>query len=130
MENERTPGPAKRQRPKRRRARGHTKQPDGTPVVRLDIYASLEGAAAREAPPALESRSHVAELDERERALAGREQALAEREAKVRVELDFREDELEVLEQALAEQETRLARKESELAAYVGQLQGRLTVVR
>src|SRR6478735_9073433 len=88
-----------RPRPKRRRSRGHT--PDSTPVARLDIYASSEGATAKpaQAPgvPApqvsAESDRRRAELDERERsessvvqrmrALDEREGTLAEREAEV-----------------------------------------------
>ena len=201
-----------RPRPKRRRPRGQA--PDGTPVVRLDIYATSEGAGARQVPPPEaptladtgEHDRRKVELDERERAVASREveleradatlvarahgldereqaldareselaqaqsaeadladverrrrrlaaqeeslserthelqkleaqveqreQALAEREAHIRLELDLREDELEGREQALADHEQRLERKENELTAYVGQLQGRLTVVK
>jgi len=173
-----------RPRPKRRRARGLA--PDGTPVVRLDIYATSEGAGARQVvspePPKPADTADLdrrrAELDEREQALVAREnelaqarsaeadladverrrrrlaaqeeslserthelrrleaqveereRALAEREAHIRLELDLREDELEGREQALADHEQRLTRKERELTAYVGQLQGRLTVVK
>src|SRR5690348_9168036 len=75
-----------RPRPKRRRARGQA--PDGTPVVRLDIYATSEGAGARQVPTPEETKPadtgeldrRKAELDERERALVAREQALAARE--------------------------------------------------
>jgi uncharacterized protein (DUF3084 family) len=207
-----------RTRAKRRRARARTgAAPDGTPVVRLDIYASSEGRGARQvlaSPGAAPGhgpeqaeldrrkleldqlarslaeqreqtsiserrlKSSIAELDARERRLAEREaeleqahaaevdaadierrrrrlagqeetlnerthelrrleqqveereRKLAEREAQVLVELDFKEDELEGREQALAEHERRLVRKENELTAYVGQIQGRLTVSR
>src|SRR5262249_26820228 len=59
-----------------------------------------------------------------------RERTLVEREAKIRFELDLREDDLEAREKAVVELEERLTRKERDLTTYVGQLQGRLTVVK
>jgi len=115
-----------RSRPKRRRPRGQS--PDGTPVVRLDIYASSEGAGARQlpglpqAPPVLDTGEldrRTAELDEREQALANRARALDEREDSLAAqgrELAERERsalnhhaELDGREQALADRETELA---------------------
>jgi uncharacterized protein (DUF3084 family) len=90
-----------------------------------DVERRRRRLAAQE--ESLTERTH--ELRSLESKLEEREQALAEREAHIRLELDLREDELEGREQALADHEQRLARKESELTTYVGQLQGRLTVV-
>jgi hypothetical protein len=75
---------------------------------------------------ALSERTH--ELHRLEQQVEEREIALAEREAQVLVAQDLKEDELEGREQTLAEQERRLARKETELTTYAGQLQRRLAV--
>src|SRR5581483_521576 len=101
-----------RPRPKRRRARGQG--PDGTPVVRLDIYASSEGVGARQGSPPSEPKPvtdtteldrRQAEHDERERALATRAVGLERSEAT----LVARARGLDGREQELCEREAELA---------------------
>src|SRR5207248_685815 len=120
--------PQHRPRPKRRRPRGQA--PDGTPVVRLDIYATSEGAGPRQVPttppPAAEralGESHAAAVDladvERQRRrLAAQEEALSERT-----------HELRRLEQQLEEREAKLAEREAhirlELDLKEDELEGR-----
>src|SRR5579859_1777525 len=102
--------PQHRPRPKRRRARGQS--PDGTPVVRLDIYASSEGAGARQVqPPEPPKPVGTGELDRRKAELDERERALATRE----VELDRSEGTLVARARGLEERESDLVTRKREL---------------
>src|SRR5579859_6148885 len=101
-----------RPRPKRRRARGQA--PDGTPVVRLDIYASSEGVGARQVPapePRAPKAADTGEDDRRRAELDERERALAARES----ELDRNEATIVARAQGLDERDSRLSAREAEL---------------
>src|SRR5439155_16264118 len=113
-------------RPKRRRGRAWTgAAPDGTPVVRLDIYASSEGVGARPAPAPVGGVAATTELERRRReveqgeaALAARTRALDEREqASSRREAEARAGtaRLETAVRELDERERVLAKREAEV---------------
>jgi Skp family chaperone for outer membrane proteins len=65
-------------------------------------------------------------LRDRLRELDGREGEIETKEARLEADIDIREDKLERREQELVALQERLGQKETELAAYVAQVQTQL----
>jgi hypothetical protein len=103
---------AERELAEAREKLGRVQPPD---AVRDELHRRAERLAGQEEV-----------LAEQRYELAQREAALEEREAKLTTDLVFREEQLEDRERRLEDLEGRLQRRESDLTAYVAQLQGRI----